>query len=378
MSLVVLSVLMTINMTYAQEQQIPDWVKEVAGFWADGFIDNETYVNSLQYLIDHEIIATPTTSQPIDVCYEVGQMNDIRSAAKFGLQVIGQHDKDITQTQLEYLTSLYAILEEQDNTVLETTTLDERSQCSQNQDKDIRVYIPVITSTWIFDSVIDFEKYYTISNDLGVLNEIIEQNPSTPTPKINTKDQIETTIKECTQINDNVSISTKIKNNNPNTVDIEYRLFIIAENDTKIPSRVYNVFNIASNNEIHTRNNIQDINFDWKECGVEILSSIARDAQPPPPPPPPSNKPFNVEVYSCEQSSGSMYIDINGAIENTGNTSYEKVEYITYLADKNEDKIKLEKHTIYGMPIGYTEYIENLIRYSGSWEYCGIKVTGVR
>ncbi len=36
--------------------EIPDWVKQTAGWWADGLIDDETYVKSIEYLIEVGII----------------------------------------------------------------------------------------------------------------------------------------------------------------------------------------------------------------------------------------------------------------------------------------------------------------------------------
>tara|TARA_Y100001949_G_C15828922_1_gene261142 strand:- start:221 stop:610 length:390 start_codon:yes stop_codon:yes gene_type:complete len=38
------------------ESKIPDWVKNTAGWWADNKIDDEAFVNALQYLIKVGII----------------------------------------------------------------------------------------------------------------------------------------------------------------------------------------------------------------------------------------------------------------------------------------------------------------------------------
>jgi len=35
---------------------IPTWIKNVAGWWADNLIDNQTYFNALQWLIDNNIL----------------------------------------------------------------------------------------------------------------------------------------------------------------------------------------------------------------------------------------------------------------------------------------------------------------------------------
>ena len=47
-----------INGTVAPEQHvtIPDWIKNNAGWWADGQIDDDAFVNGIKYLIEHGII----------------------------------------------------------------------------------------------------------------------------------------------------------------------------------------------------------------------------------------------------------------------------------------------------------------------------------
>ena len=43
--------------------QIPDWVKNNAGWWADGQIDDAAFVTSIQYLINSGIMEIPETTQ---------------------------------------------------------------------------------------------------------------------------------------------------------------------------------------------------------------------------------------------------------------------------------------------------------------------------
>ena len=35
---------------------VPEWVKNTAGWWADGTIDDETFVNAITYLIQQGLI----------------------------------------------------------------------------------------------------------------------------------------------------------------------------------------------------------------------------------------------------------------------------------------------------------------------------------
>jgi len=41
---------------FAQEATIPSWIKNNAGWWADGQIDDETFVSGIQYLIKVGVI----------------------------------------------------------------------------------------------------------------------------------------------------------------------------------------------------------------------------------------------------------------------------------------------------------------------------------
>ena len=43
------------------EFKIPDWVKKVAGLWHDDRIGDNTFLQTIKWLIDNEIIILPTT-----------------------------------------------------------------------------------------------------------------------------------------------------------------------------------------------------------------------------------------------------------------------------------------------------------------------------
>ncbi len=50
---------------------IPNWVKNVAEFWCQDQIDDASFIEGIQYLIDNAIIVVPGSSQSI------GQPQDI-------------------------------------------------------------------------------------------------------------------------------------------------------------------------------------------------------------------------------------------------------------------------------------------------------------
>ena len=48
---------------FAQDTEfvIPDWVKDVAKFWYEDRIDDDSFIGTLKYLITHEVLIIPET-----------------------------------------------------------------------------------------------------------------------------------------------------------------------------------------------------------------------------------------------------------------------------------------------------------------------------
>ena len=53
------SFLITVN---PPDVLIPSWIKDVAGFWCDDEIDDVSFIEAIQYLIDNDVIIVPTTA----------------------------------------------------------------------------------------------------------------------------------------------------------------------------------------------------------------------------------------------------------------------------------------------------------------------------
>ena len=60
--------------SYKLTSKIPDWVKNNAGWWSENLVDDESFVNGIEYLVQNEIISipnlstkTPTTSKEVPV-----------------------------------------------------------------------------------------------------------------------------------------------------------------------------------------------------------------------------------------------------------------------------------------------------------------------
>ena len=55
--------LLTMSMTSAEAVNVPDWVKNNAGWWAAGQIDDTAFVSGVQYMIEQGIISVPSTTR---------------------------------------------------------------------------------------------------------------------------------------------------------------------------------------------------------------------------------------------------------------------------------------------------------------------------
>jgi hypothetical protein len=54
------------QLTHENDISIPEWIKNNAGWWADGSIDDSSFVQGIQYLIKEGIMKIPPTSQGTD------------------------------------------------------------------------------------------------------------------------------------------------------------------------------------------------------------------------------------------------------------------------------------------------------------------------
>ena len=46
----------------AQSDTIPSWIKNNAGWWADGIIDDSSFVSGIEWLVSNDIIEVPATT----------------------------------------------------------------------------------------------------------------------------------------------------------------------------------------------------------------------------------------------------------------------------------------------------------------------------
>ncbi|NNL53458.1 MAG: phosphate/phosphite/phosphonate ABC transporter substrate-binding protein [Nitrosopumilus sp.] len=49
------------------ESLVPDWIKTIAGWWADGTVDDATFLNGIKFLLENDVIDVSSESNGIDV-----------------------------------------------------------------------------------------------------------------------------------------------------------------------------------------------------------------------------------------------------------------------------------------------------------------------
>ncbi|MCH7876696.1 MAG: PhnD/SsuA/transferrin family substrate-binding protein, partial [Thaumarchaeota archaeon] len=60
-------VIIPLTQNVQAQSLIPDWIKTNAGWWVDGTVDDTTFLNGIEYLIENEIINVLSESKSIDV-----------------------------------------------------------------------------------------------------------------------------------------------------------------------------------------------------------------------------------------------------------------------------------------------------------------------
>ena len=56
------------SVNFANAESVPEWVKEVAGFWADGNITENEFLNAIKFLIEKDVIVIkPTETESTEI-----------------------------------------------------------------------------------------------------------------------------------------------------------------------------------------------------------------------------------------------------------------------------------------------------------------------
>ena len=56
-----------LSQTAQAESIIPDWIKKNAGWWAEGNLDDDTFLNGIEYLVTNDIINVSSESESVEV-----------------------------------------------------------------------------------------------------------------------------------------------------------------------------------------------------------------------------------------------------------------------------------------------------------------------
>ena len=86
--------------TLAQDSGIPAWIKNNAGWWADGQIDDSSFLQGIQYLIKEGIMVIPPTETA-----EASESQEVPSWIKnnAGWWAEGQIDDETFVSGIQYL-----------------------------------------------------------------------------------------------------------------------------------------------------------------------------------------------------------------------------------------------------------------------------------
>ena len=87
------------RITNQNEPSIPSWIKNNAGWWAEGTIDDDAFVSGIQYLIKNKIIVIPQTKQTTSGSNEIPEW--IKNNA--GWWADGQIDDDAFVQGIQYM-----------------------------------------------------------------------------------------------------------------------------------------------------------------------------------------------------------------------------------------------------------------------------------
>ena len=92
--------------SYADKQEIPEWVKNNAGWWADGQIPDSAFIDGIEYLIKEGIIVVPIIES--EGQSESSVPNWVKNNA--GWWAGGQIDDESFASGIEYLMKIGLIV----------------------------------------------------------------------------------------------------------------------------------------------------------------------------------------------------------------------------------------------------------------------------
>ncbi len=375
-----------VETAYAQTA-IPDWVKDVAGFWADGLIDDDAYAGTIEYLISEGIISveappastTATSSECTDsiervllgmgMVYTLTYMND----NALGTFSHTTESRNIFEKGLAQLTDI------SDKNLDEIVKFED---VCEGEDGFGSLFV-VLARDHMFDqSSLTSNTPTTGTPDILPQAEGVSREPSLFDYELVDVDTslFKATTKECSQTGGLVHVPAVIENTGSQESNVQYQVHIMTENGTIInSSQMLELWNLSPGTSAHTNNKVPGVDKEWSKCGITIESATARVTKdvsdPSPPDTSTENNILDIDIIKCEQSS-SQYVNVEGRIKNLSTRTYD-VNYIYYVADSNQDIITFDTAKIWDLRPGQIEFLDKVIRYSGSWEYCGIRTTGV-
>lgn len=238
----------------AHAEGIPEWVKDVAGFWSEGLIDDDTYTGTLQYLIEQGIITVEQDTTDVYSCdtlerYTYNQMSMVSFIEVTALTLEMLPPIEYMEPITEYANKLNIVGDmEQIRSDVKDGLYD---HCEHIE--GFKAYSDYVT-TALFPNA-GKESFFVIHTGQSESTQNIDVRPHSPPVAAETP-SFEAAVNECVQIGGYVMASSVIKNTGSLSYDVEYTIHVTTENGTIVNSRSYTTFNLAPGMSAHTRDNV--------------------------------------------------------------------------------------------------------------------------
>ena len=376
-------------------REIPGWIKTNAAWWADGQVNDETFVNGIQFILKEKIIDIPNLPKQVTQNTDEGVPEWIKTNAKWWSE--GQIDDNAFFKGIEFLVSKgiirvdNEIVPVKENKVTKVTNLE-----------DIR---PRPSSFGEWDRQRIVENTQAPENALDNIRMWYEKNGSLVQVYIfefNTKSQANEYYSAYVNLADSTYYSANIDpisytvspsyseevcfddqivmpNGYPVGIRFSYVTGIVCESNN-IVFHVYHQkdnlneedFDIYSAQQILTKIN-QKLGYEEPEVQITYLGSAL-----------PSNESyqvqdsgtsgdsFEIDVVSCEPTSGGHYIEVAYGIKNNLPDDYQ-LDLQILLLDNNGDVIEI-KRTYADTKAGRTIYDDRLLDYDPRTVQCFIEI----
>lgn len=265
---------------------IPDWVREVSGFWADGMISDYTYANTLEYLINNGIITVhgiTDTAQTETVRQEPPSIHDMYDRDIYACS-------DLELAALTYMTPdaiemFHYKMGRGDYRFSNTYSYESRTTPSSYDGYDIKM-AEIIPTAQIREDM-RYGYYDHCSNLVNARHymstlEDMRQYRIAVGPDVETfgdyaferdADVMMTFVTSCEAgiySDDSVTVRGGIKNTSTKSYEIEYVVYVTDDRRDEIRTEIHDIDELEQGDTWYVDHDIR-YDGDWGHCGIQIM-----------------------------------------------------------------------------------------------------------